>query len=991
LFAQSVGGGGGAGGASTVNAANSTYALAFGLGGSGSTGGAGGNVTATANEAIATQGVMAYGLLAQSVGGGGGAAGASSGGASGGAEASIDMALGGSAGSGQTGGTVTVTSADVITTSGAAAVAVLAQSVGGGGGVGAASTTGGSSGGVSGTLTLAGTGGTGNDGGIVNVTAASLATSGTAAFGILAQSIGGGGGIASISAGSAAQDNLATTLGGTSSGSGGAVTLSTSGTIATTGNAAIGILAQSIGGGGGVANAGANVTFAGPVTESDGGAVEVTVGGALTTSGTNAVGVLAQSIGGGGGAAISDGQAASWTANGGTGTGGSVTVNVNGSVSTTGAGAYGVIAQSVSNGGGLVMNGTSMELVNGSTAASGKVAVNLVSQTAVTATGAGAVGVLMQGNLDPIITIGRGARVIGGVGGVGIVSDGTENYVNSYGWIATVDGAAGMAVRTTGGYSAITNGGGLIGDLSLADGFANSVLNLSGGTLYAGSSLDLGGTQSVLTNEGTLRRGASSLGATAIDGSLTQTATGRLIVRTDQISLEADQFAISGNAALSGAVQGSLYRPDLAMPGSFSVPFLSVTGDMDWSGLTAVGDTAILDFSLSGSAGGLSLDTRIDFTPVGLSDDTRGIANAVGYIQTQGSSALFQTIVPALLEMPTLGSLETAYETIGGGAAALVPQSMINASSAAIASVTEQMDRWRLSQRRPGEVAPGRPNVGPDGGAASYFWGAAMGTSTVGGGLSGTLLGMTVGVDGELPDLPVLAGIAGNFSTTALAADDYGASTSTQYGGVSAYGVYQQDAAYFSAIATLGYGRADFDRNLYGLGLDLATSDDFNGTLFGGRIEAGYGFALGDTHTTLTPFVAFQPTQLWMGSQTESFGALGEGLTYHADTITALPTYLGVQLDGLWQGKDGITYAPFVRAAWMHDFSPDRNVSRSFAEAPGFAFSGSPIPTVTDALDLHAGLEVTVGGGMSFSAGFDAQIAEGYSLLGASGRIRVRW
>ncbi len=48
IFAQSVGGGGGAGGASTVNASNSSYALAFGLGGSGGGGGAGGEVTVNA-------------------------------------------------------------------------------------------------------------------------------------------------------------------------------------------------------------------------------------------------------------------------------------------------------------------------------------------------------------------------------------------------------------------------------------------------------------------------------------------------------------------------------------------------------------------------------------------------------------------------------------------------------------------------------------------------------------------------------------------------------------------------------------------------------------------------------------------------------------------------------------------------------------------------------------------------------------------------------
>ncbi|MCP6151555.1 autotransporter outer membrane beta-barrel domain-containing protein, partial [Klebsiella pneumoniae] len=77
--------------------------------------------------------------------------------------------------------------------------------------------------------------------------------------------------------------------------------------------------------------------------------------------------------------------------------------------------------------------------------------------------------------------------------------------------------------------------------------------------------------------------------------------------------------------------------------------------------------------------------------------------------------------------------------------------------------------------------------------------------------------------------------------------------------------------------------------------------------------------------------------------------------------ITALPTYLGVQFDGQWVAADGRRYAPYLRAAWMHDFSPNRDVPRSFAELPQFSFSSTAIPTVSDALDLHAGLQFLAG------------------------------
>eukprot|EP01031_Cornospumella_fuschlensis_P044328 gene44328-54206_t len=167
-----------------------------------------------------------------------------------------------------------------------------------------------------------------------------------------------------------------------------------------------------------------------------------------------------------------------------------------------------------------------------------------------------------------------------------------------------------------------------------------------------------------------------------------------------------------------------------------------------------------------------------------------------------------------------------------------------------------------------------------------------MGNATSGAQISGQSYGGTIGLDGMLPNLPLMLGGAINLSENSLSADSYGASTSTTYGGLSLYGLYEAGPAYLSAIATLGYGHSTFDRNLYRLGLNLATSAGFDGTVLGGRIEAGYTLPIPGTVASLTPFLAFQPMQLWQGAATESFGTLGNGLTYDATSITALPTYL---------------------------------------------------------------------------------------------------
>ncbi len=161
--------------------------------------------------------------------------------------------------------------------------------------------------------------------------------------------------------------------------------------------------------------------------------------------------------------------------------------------------------------------------------------------------------------------------------------------------------------------------------------------------------------------------------------------------------------------------------------------------------------------------------------------------------------------------------------------------------------------------------------------------------------------------------------------------------------------------------------------------------------MFGGRIEAGYSLPLWSSGASLTPFVAFQPMGLWLGSGAETFVGLGPGLSYQSTTITALPLYLGIQLDGMWSGSDGRSYAPFLRAAWMHDFSPNRDVPRAFAELPSISFSSNALPTVSNAADIHAGIQFMAGPNVSLSASFDAQLADSYSTVGASAALRIRW
>ncbi len=298
VYAQSIGGGGGAGGLATGVSA---------IGGSGGQGGNGGTVnvfnyypvyTGSACSSINSDGTCgalnfqaatyvsnggAFGILAQSIGGGGGNGGMGI--STGGIVASASIALGGSGGDGGSGGSVYVNNAGPIATVESNSAGIMAQSIGGGGGTGGGAISLSNSFLASYGYANGGSGGTGGSAGVVGVNCpvgntssacvnsatratipafnAWINTAGVGSPGIVAESIGGGGGAGgyAVSVGSAGFSSVKSSYGGSgaSGGNGADVYASPGGVnIFTTGSDSPGLIAVSIGGGGG--NGGASVS-----------------------------------------------------------------------------------------------------------------------------------------------------------------------------------------------------------------------------------------------------------------------------------------------------------------------------------------------------------------------------------------------------------------------------------------------------------------------------------------------------------------------------------------------------------------------------------------------------------------------------------------------------------------------------------------------------------------------------------------------------------
>jgi uncharacterized protein YhjY with autotransporter beta-barrel domain len=541
-----------------------------------SIGGGGGNaddVTVTNTGSVTTIGAQSLGIVAQSIAGGGGIAGTSAAKVQGNnadntSVLSLPIAIGATGGGGGTAGTVTVNNSGAIVTRSHDAIGIVAQSIAGGGGIirtrssdaadnngGGAVATGGSYG-IN--LTFGGdTCGTqcdpneatpvGTSGAVAVTHTSSITTSGSNAYGILAQSIGGGGGVV---------------LGGTPSGtnffgaramwghadqtSGVWVALggdpakvpSGSGSITTTGRGAVAVFAQSIGGGGGIAgDTGLTAQRQGftsvPQNSGNGGPILVQVNptATLSTAADNTPVILGQSIGGGGGRVTNNGIGAYDGSAGGWGTGGAVTVDVGGQVRASGSYSPGIFAESVG-------RGTSTNPTGGSS-----VQVNVLSG-----------GVVQGGKAGDY---GAGIYIVGGG-----TQQTTPNNVSNYGTIGSADGVNGTAIYSTGGWTNVYNQPGtplhpvaISGSINLGNGGANgggNVMNSS--TLNAGPIMNLG--TGTLTNNGRIvPYGTGRVGTTAMTGTLVQTGTGRLVVDTDHRTGVSDRLDVQGAVRLGGMVE----------------------------------------------------------------------------------------------------------------------------------------------------------------------------------------------------------------------------------------------------------------------------------------------------------------------------------------------------------------------------------------------------------------------------------------------------
>ncbi|PZP42709.1 MAG: hypothetical protein DI601_17475 [Azospirillum brasilense] len=1007
IMAQAIGGGGGRGGAAVssitsgkVNEDDQQGNVPISVGGRGGHGGNAGSVTVDNSGGITTIGAQSLGIVAQSIAGGGGIAGTSAAKVKGDnadntSVLSLPIAIGANGGGGGTAGTVTVNNAGAIVTRSHDAIGIVAQSIAGGGGIvrtrssdasdnagGGPVATGGSYG-IN--LTFGGNCGTlcdaskeapaGSAGGVVvnhtgSITTGSVATNGTRfgsdAYGILAQSIGGGGGL--VLGGTPNGTNVFGT--GTMRGDAGSVSVTagnasgaagTAGNITTSGRGAVAILAQSIGGGGGIAgDTGLTAQRAGFAPSSahdgNGGSVMITVNptATLSTGADNTPVILAQSIGGGGGRITSSGYGAYDGTAGGTGSGGTVTMNVGGQVLAAGAASPGIFAESVGQATAANPNGGAA------------VRINVLP------------GGIVRGGTDFNAGDGYGAAIyiVGGSTNPD-PSTGLNNNINNQGTITSLGGLGpnGTAIYGTGGWTTIYNqpGGSITGSISLDNGGGGGNVSNSG-SWNTGALVRLGAA-GTLTNNGTLNIGGTGTAATtAMTGNLVQGATGRLVVDTNHATGQSDRLDIQGRADIAGTVE--VHAAALA---NRAVTVLTATNGVNIDAGLATTRTQLYRFDAQTSGNSLLVQPRAEFA-----------AQAAGLGQNQ------QRVAAHLQELWDSGaSLGTGYTALAGvadaGGYARTLDSLSGQTLGAVAAF-----RYSASQHFVTTMFDGCPTYDQAGitdADQSCGWARIFGRHSnqdaTSGALGYTADAWTLQTGGQVRIAPswFLGGsiayessdFRGDAGLDKVSGDSLLLGTTLRY---------QNGPWQVSGALDFGYGWYDSTRMIEVGSLVQRATASPRAWQAGAHTRIAYQIPFEGWY--LQPRVDLHLNHVRSGSYTEN-GASPFNLTVDSHGETSVAATPALEVGGRLNLGEGMVLRPYASAGISLISNGDWTATARFAGQPaGRGFRATtPIP---DTLGKFAvGAELLSGGNWDFKLQYSADVGDGYVSHAGMGRIAYRF
>jgi uncharacterized protein with beta-barrel porin domain len=199
-------------------------------------------------------------------------------------------------------------------------------------------------------------------------------------------------------------------------------------------------------------------------------------------------------------------------------------------------------------------------------------------------------------------------------------------------------------------------------------------------------------------------------------------------------------------------------------------------------------------------------------------------------------------------------------------------------------------------------------------------------------------------------------------------------------------------AAYISAALAYGWQDITTDRTVTVAGLDRLRAE-FNANTFSGRVESGYRMVsswMGGVG--LTPYAAAQFTSFDLPAYAESVvaGANAFALAYGPNSVTDSRSELGLRTDKSFAVHHGVLTLR-GRAAWAHDFNPDRSIAATFQALPGASFVVNGAAQASNSALTTAAVEMNWLNGWSAAATFEGEFSEVTRSYAGKGVVRYAW
>ncbi|MEA2884599.1 MAG: fibronectin-binding autotransporter adhesin [Bradyrhizobium sp.] len=594
----------------------------------------------------------------------------------------------------------------------------------------------------------------------------------------------------------------------------------------------------------------------------------------------------------------------------------------------------------------------------------------------------------------------------------GNVASNTGIITNNLTWTGTVANAGTFnnnAGATVSGL--LTNTAGT----TTNNGALNGGANVGGGT-FTGS----GTVTSLTISGGTFAPGNGTPGSS-------MTVSGNLALQSGAMYLVAlnpatASFAnVGGTASLSGTA-AAVYLAGNYVSKKYTI--LTAAGGVSGTFGSLVNTNMPANFtsSLSYDANHAYIDLALAFVPNpapnfggGLTINQQNVANSlVNFFNSSGGIPLaFASLTPAGLTQASgelgTGIIQTAIKaddmflnllldpSIAGRAGGFASGSPAAAQFAdddeALAYAAGRKTR---AERAAYAMATTAPYLAPQPVSRWSVWGAAYGGAAKvdGNAIVGThdlttrVWGVVGGADYKLtPDALVGFALAGGGTNYSLSeALGTGRSELFQAG---VFGRQNIGAAYLSAALAYGWHDVTTNRTVALPAGDVLQAR-FRAETFSGRFEGGYRFAT--PYAGITPYVAAQAISFSLPAYAEQVlgGAGTFALSYAGQTTTATRTELGLRSDRSFAMQDGI-FTLRGRAAWAHDYNPDRAVTAVFQALPGAAFVVNGASANPDAALVSAGAEMKWLNGFSLAATFEGEFSGNTTSYAGKGVAKYSW